>query len=79
MKYSRGFMKIRFDSDDDLPLGKTLNICSMIIVTRSAFQEDSRYYPQLYLRECLFKFVCIDFKNAIIWIWKNWCFRRNWH
>ena len=41
-------MKIRFKLDDYLPFGKTLNILSMIIVTRSVFQEDNKYYPQIY-------------------------------
>ena len=26
IKYSRDFMKIKFESDDDLPLGKIINI-----------------------------------------------------
>ena len=29
----------------------------MIIVTRSVFQEDDKYYPQVYLHECLYKSV----------------------
>ena len=36
-KYQTDFMKIRFESDDDLPLGKILNITSLIIVTRCVF------------------------------------------
>ena len=50
-------MKIRFKSDNDLPLGKILNIPSMIIVTRSVFQKGNKYYPQVYLHECLYEFV----------------------
>ena len=38
-------MKIKFESDDDLPLGKMLRISLCIIVARSVFQEDSNYYP----------------------------------
>ena len=57
IKYKKDFMKIRFESDDDLPLGKILNILSLIIVTRSVFQEDNKYYPQVYLHECFYKFV----------------------
>ena len=36
----KDFVKTRFESDDNLPLGKLLNIPSMMIVTRSVFQED---------------------------------------
>ena len=50
-------MEIRFESDDDLPLGKILSIPRMIIVARSAFQEDNKYYLQAYLHEYLYKFV----------------------
>ena len=47
-------MKIRFESDDDLPLGKILSIPSMIIVTRSVFQEDNKHFSQ----------VCMNYKNT---------------
>ena len=50
-------MKIRFESDDDLSLGKILNVPSLIIVTRSVFQEDNKYYPQVYLHEYFYEFV----------------------
>ena len=54
-KYKKDFMKIRFESDDYLSLGKILNIPSLIIVTRSVFQDDKRYYPEVYLHECLYE------------------------
>ena len=34
MKVYVGLMEIRFESDNDLPLGKTLNIFEMMIVKR---------------------------------------------
>ena len=45
-------MKIRFESDDDLPLGEALNIPSMTIIIASVFKEDGKYYPQVCLHEC---------------------------
>ena len=48
-------MKIKFNSDDNLPLNKILKIHNMTIVIRSAFQEDSKYYPQVFLDECLYE------------------------
>ena len=45
-------MKIEFESDDNLPLGKILNIPVCIINARSVFQESNNYYPQVYLHEC---------------------------
>ena len=44
-------MKIKFNSDDDLPLGKTLSLHKMTIVVRSVFQEDNKYYPEVFLEE----------------------------
>ena len=50
-------MKIKFGSDGNLLFGKLLNIPSLIIISRSAFQEDNIYYSQVYFYECLYKFV----------------------
>ena len=50
-------MIIRFEFDDDLPLGKKLSISMCIIVVGSVFQEENNYYPQAYLHECLYEFL----------------------
>ena len=42
-------MKIRFDSDDDLPLNKLLKFYVMVIIIRSVFEEHGKLYPQLFL------------------------------
>ena len=46
-------MKIEFNPDDDLPLKKTLELYNMVIVARCVFYEDNKYYPQVFLDECL--------------------------
>ena len=48
-------MKIKFDSDDNLPLNKTIEIPMKTIVVRAVFQENNKYYPQVFLDECLYK------------------------
>ena len=48
-------MKPRFESNDDLPLSKILNIPVCVIIVKSAFQEDNNYNPQVLLFECLYK------------------------
>ena len=48
-------MKIKFNSDDDLPLEKTLELCDMIIVVGCIFQEGREQYPQVFLNACLYK------------------------
>ena len=40
-------MKIKFDTDDDLPLDKKLKFPTMTIVIRSVFEEDGKCYPQI--------------------------------
>ena len=48
-------MKIKFNSDNELPLNKTIEIPSMTIVVRTIFLENNKYYPQVFLDECLYK------------------------
>ena len=48
-------MKIKFNSDDELSLNKTIEIPSMTIVVRAVFHENNKYYPQVFLGECLYK------------------------
>ena len=49
-------MKARFESNDDLPWGKILNILVCIIVANSVFQRDNNYYRQVLLYECLYEY-----------------------
>ena len=48
-------MKIKFNSDDDLSLNKMLRLHMLTIIIRSIFEEDSKYYPQVFLDECFFE------------------------
>ena len=48
-------MKIKFESNDDLHLGKILNIPVCIIIVRSVFQEKNKYYPQTFSHECFYE------------------------
>ena len=48
-------MKIKFDSNDDLFLNKQLKFLSITIIVRSAFEEDGKYFPQVFLDECLYE------------------------
>ena len=42
--YEKDYMKIKFNSDDDLPLNKPLKFYSMTITIRSLFEEDGKLY-----------------------------------
>ena len=48
-------MKIKFNSDDDLPLNKTLKFYNMVIFVRLAFHKGNRYYAQVFLDKCWYK------------------------
>ena len=49
-------MKIKFNSDDDLPLNKPLTFHALTIIIRSVFGRKGRkIYPQVYLDECLYE------------------------
>ena len=59
--YWKDYMKIKFSSNDDLPLNKPLTFNAMIIIIRSVFGEDGKFYPQGVLYDALYKLL----------IWKN--------
>ena len=46
--YDEKYVKIKFNSDDNLPLNKILKLHNIIIVVRSVFQEDNKYYLQVF-------------------------------
>ena len=47
-EYGKDFMKIKFNLDNSLPLNKTLKLDNMTIMVRSIFEENDRYYPQVF-------------------------------
>ena len=54
IKHSKDFLKMKFESNDDLPISKTINIPVCVIIIRSVFEEDSKYYPKVLLHECFY-------------------------
>ena len=48
-------MKIKFNSDDDLPLNKSLRFHAMAIIIRSVFEEGGKLYPQAFLDDNLYE------------------------
>ena len=53
--YDEKYMKIKFNLDEELPLNKTIEIPSMIIVVRAIFHENNKYYQQVFLDACLYR------------------------
>ena len=53
--YENNYMKIKFNSDDDLPLNKPLKFRLVTITIRSVFKEDGKLYLQVFLVDALYK------------------------
>ena len=43
-------MKIKFNSNDILPLNKMLKLHMLAVIDRFVFEEDRKYYPQVSFR-----------------------------
>ena len=53
--YEKDYMKIKFNSDDNLPLNKPLKFRLMTITIKSVFEEGGNLYPQLFLHDTLYE------------------------
>ena len=53
--YEKDYMKIKFNSNDDLPLNKPLEFHNMTITIRSVFKKDDKLYPQIFLDDTLYE------------------------
>ena len=51
--FDENYMKRKFNPDNNWSLNKILKLHNLIIVVRFIFQEDKKYYPQVFLGECL--------------------------
>ena len=55
-KYGKDFMKIRFKTNDDLPLSKVINIPVRVVIVSNIFKEDDEYYRQVLLHDCFYEY-----------------------
>ena len=53
--YGKNYVKIKVNSDDDLPVNNPLKFYAMTIIIRSVFEEGGQLYPQVFLDECLYE------------------------
>ena len=49
--------RIGVNTDDDLPINKSLNFPMLTTIIRSIFQDGEKLYLQIYLDECLYELV----------------------
>ena len=55
--YEKDYMKIEFNSDDNLPLNKPLKFHNMTITIRTVFEEDGKLYLQAFLDDTLYELI----------------------
>ena len=55
INYDDNYMKIKFNTDDNIPLNKIIYFPTITIVIRSVTQKDGKCYPPLFLDECLYE------------------------
>ena len=55
IKYDDNYMKIKFNTDDNIPLNKIIYFPTITMIIRSVTQKDGKYYLQLFLDKCLYK------------------------
>ena len=55
LEYAKDYMKIKFNSNDNLPFDKPLKFCNMTVTIRCVFKEDNKLYPQVFLDECFYE------------------------
>ena len=48
-------MKIKFDTDNNLPLNKPLKLHLLTTIVGCILEEDGKFYLQLYLDDCLYE------------------------
>ena len=64
--YEKDYMKIKFNSDDDLPLNKQLKFHMMTIIIRSVFSEDRKFYRKQFLDHALYELQkCYNIKQLL--------------
>ena len=56
--YEKIYVKIKFNSDDDLLFNKPLKYHIMTIIIRSVFEEDGKFCLQVFLDDALYE-LCV--------------------
>ena len=54
-EYGKDFKKIRFESNDDLPMNKPITLRLLTIINRCPIGEGGKFYPQRFLDDALYQ------------------------
>ena len=55
VQYHKDYMKIKFESNDNLPIDNIVNMHQVTIIIRSVFAQNGKFYPQLFLDDGLYE------------------------
>ena len=55
VQYDKDYMKTKFESNDNFPTDNIVNMHQVTIIIRSAFAQNSKFYPQLFLDDALYE------------------------
>ena len=55
VQYNKDYMKIKFESNDNLPADNIVNMHQVTIIIRSVFAQNGKFYPQLFLDDALYE------------------------
>ena len=55
VEYGKEFIKIKFNTDHNFPLNKPLMLHLLTRIVRCIFEEDGKFYLQLYVDDCLYE------------------------
>ena len=54
-QYDKNYIRIKFESNDNLPIGNIVNMHLVTIIIRSVCAENGKFYPQLFLDDALYE------------------------
>ena len=53
--YEKDYMKIKFSTDDSIPINKIIYFPIITVIIRCVFKQNVVYYPKVYLDDCLYQ------------------------
>ena len=53
--YEKSYCKVSINTEDDLPLKKSLKFLTLTVNINLVLQANNKLYPQIYLNECFYE------------------------
>ena len=55
VQHDKNYMRMKFESNDNLPTDNVINMHQVTIIIRSVFAQNGKFYPQLFLDDALYE------------------------